>query len=248
MNNKLKPLEYNFEREDDTYNYSCKVTVKVTKKPENKDKLSELTDLVRSLEGLKPFERSRLEKTKRISDLVRDIAPEYGYKFERTIGPDYQVYTRRLGDVCDVLVDCCGKVAYNRLDLRMPIKHKHYDNVVKILSQKKEVKKFAKTFWTIEENFFLGTLGQRLVSYLALNMLGGIAGMTYGLSSYQFFFTSLLYGGMGSALALAGIVVDHYNYKRKVKKAFKKYSPNIFYNKQAFEKAFSYKPSKGVLK
>ncbi len=239
--------EYSFEKEEGENIYSYTVTVSKVKKPKDKNKIVELTELVQSMEGLRPFERPR-EKSKRVSELVKESALEYMYRFERTVGPDYHVYTRRVGDVCDVLVDCCGKIAYAQLDLRKPFKHHFYGDILKMLPRKKEVKKFGKTFWAVEENFFLGTLGQRLLSYSAVFVIGGVLGTAYGFGVPGLFLTSLLYGAAGSFFALGCTSIDYYCYKRKMKKAFEGYAPKITYNKEALEKAFGNRPGKSVLK
>ncbi|MDP2907764.1 MAG: hypothetical protein Q8O03_07520 [Nanoarchaeota archaeon] len=228
--------EYSFEKQEGENTYSYTVIVSKVKKPKDKNKIVELTELVQGMEGLRSFERPR-EKSKRVSELVKELALEYKYEFERTVWPDYHIYTRRIGDVCDVLMDCSGKIAYTQLDLRKPLKNHFYENTMKILPQKKEVKKFGKAFWAVEENFFLGTLGQRLLSYSAVFIMGGIVGFTYSFGSPGLFFKSVLYGGAGSFLALGCSLVDYYCYKRKTKKAFERYDSKIVYNKEALEKA-----------
>lgn len=246
VNNEPTNFEYDFKREDEEYDYSCKLIVTKRKKPESKNKIVELSDMIQDLENekLNPLELLKSDKVKRISDLVKELAPEYGYRFERTVGPDYNVYTRRIGDLCDVLIDYEGKVAYTKLDLRKPFKHHYYENVFKILPQKREVKRFGKAFWAVEENFFLGTLGQRGLSYLALTGLAGITGIAYGFGGPGSFLTSVLYGIASSFFALGCTCADYYRYKNKTKNIFKTYTSRIVYNKAALEKAFDFKPSK----
>lgn len=235
--------KYHFESEDKDYTYSCTVSVSQKKKPPE-NKFDELIALVQSLEKLDCFARWKSPKPKRVSKLVKDLAIERGYQFERQVGADYFVYTKRIGDECDILIDYCGKIAYTRLDLRKPLKHHPAGNVLEILPQKKEIKKFAKTFYAIHENCFLGDMGQRLLSYFAIIMLSGVTGCAYGFDNPAYISTSVSYGALGTFSAFIGVHINHYLYKKKVKHAFKKYEGKIVYDKEALKKGLGYIGSK----
>lgn len=215
-----------------------------------KDKLDGLTILVQDIGNLSPFKRMKSQKrVERINELVAELAEEYHYRRERKVGQDHYIYTRRIGEECDMLINACGKLAYTHMNLRRLGKHHSYPNMYRVLVQKKEVKKLGRAFWGVEEGCFMGTYAQRLLSYTGVTGFTTFIGTAFGFYKGGFFLSlnMPIYAAAGLLSALIGVGAVHLRYVRKQKKIFKEHAPNIVYNKEAIEKAFSYKPHKGMV-
>lgn len=240
--------EYGFKKKEgeDIYSY----TVAVSKVKEPKDKIDELTILVQDVGNLSPFKRMKSPKRiERINELVAELAKEYHYRRERKVGQDHYVYTRRIGEECDVLINACGKTAYAHMNLRRPGKHHFYPNIYKVLVQKKEIKKIGRAFWSVEEGCFMGTYAQRLLSYIGFTGFTTFVSTAFGFYKGGLFLTlnMPIYATAGLFSALIAVGAVHLRHVRKQKKIFREYAQNLVYNKEAIEKAFSYNPHKGMV-